>query len=198
MDYGTEEEQKKRKTAIAFAGSLAVTLIVVLAYSFSGSAPERSDTIEIVLYGDYLCPHSAQAYKNVKHMQRRNGDAISFTFKHLPLRDNSELAAQAAECARDQGKFWEYHDGIFDATANTRDAGTRQVQDQVALDLWLNMGTFRECMDTGSKASIVEADLADGMSRGFRGTPTFLINGDRIEGAIEITPFERYIDGLLN
>ena len=120
------------------------------------------------------------------------GDKVSVVFKHFPLSFHSEahLAAQAAECARDQGKFWEYHDVLF---ANQ---GRLLPPDLVehALQLELDAETFEACLRSQKYVGRVDADLAEGGSIGMSGTPGFYVNGIALSGALPFENFKEIID----
>lgn len=101
------------------------------------------------------------------------------------MHPNAQKAAEATECADDQGKFWEYHDLLF-ANQSALDVASLK---GYAAQLGLDTGTFDDCLDTGKNASEVQKDLQDGQSYGVGGTPAFFINGRLVSGAI---PFEDY------
>ena len=98
-----------------------------------------------------------------------------------------QKAAEATECADDQGKFWEYHDLLF-ANPSALDVDSLK---GYAGQLGLDTGTFDECLDSGEQSSEVEKDSEDGRASGVTGTPAFFINGEFVSGAI---PFEDYPD----
>jgi protein-disulfide isomerase len=102
------------------------------------------------------------------------------------MHPNAQKAAEATECADDQGKFWEYHDLLF-ANQNALDVASLK---SYAAQLGLDTATFDECLDAGEQAAEVQKDLQDGQSYGVGGTPSFFINGRVVSGAI---PFEDYV-----
>jgi protein-disulfide isomerase len=110
--------------------------------------------------------------------------------RDLPLNSihpDAQKAAEATECADDQGKFWEYHDLIF-ANQSAIDVDSLKAY---AEQLGLDTGTFNDCLDDGKRSSEVEKDSEDAQSYGVTGTPAFFINGRLVSGA---TPFEDYPD----
>ncbi|EKE06013.1 MAG: hypothetical protein ACD_19C00120G0002 [uncultured bacterium] len=117
-------------------------------------------------------------------------------YKYFPLsfHPNAQKAAEAAECASEQGKFWEYHDTLFD---NQQNGFSITNFKQWAKDLNLNTSKFNDCLDTGKYASKVQADEADGQNRGVNGTPATFVNGQLISGAVPYESFKSVIDQLL-
>ena len=105
----------------------------------------------------------------------------------------AQKAAEASECADDQGKFWEYHDLVF-ANQSAIDVDSLK---GYAGQLGLDTGTFDECLDEGKQSSEVEKDLEDGQASGVTGTPAFFINGQLVSGAQPFTVFQQIIDQLL-
>ncbi len=99
----------------------------------------------------------------------------------------AQKAAEASECADDQGKFWEYHDLMF-ANQSALDVDSLK---GYAEQLGLDAGKFNDCLDSGEQSSEVQKDYEDGQNAGVSGTPNFFINGQLVPGAI---PFEDYPD----
>jgi protein-disulfide isomerase len=102
------------------------------------------------------------------------------------LSELSVKEAEAAECADDQDKYWEYHDLLWAKGAADVDSLKSH-----AADLGLDTATFNDCLDTGKQTAEVEKDYQDGQSYGVTGTPAFFINGRLVSGAI---PFEDWLD----
>ena len=120
------------------------------------------------------------------------GDKIKFTYRHYPLGNHSDArpAAEASECANEQGKFWPYHDRLF-ATPNHLGAADLK-QDAAALGL--DVPKFNACVDSHKYKADVDADVAAGDEAGVDGTPAFFINGRMISGAQPFDAFKRIID----
>jgi protein-disulfide isomerase len=116
---------------------------------------------------------------------------IRFVYRDFPLgfHQNAQKAAEASECADDQGMYWEYHDRLFE-TGNLGLAALKQH----AADLGLDTAEFNDCLDSGSKAAEVQADMADGNSLGVTGTPAFFINGRLVSGAQPFSVLEQVIN----
>jgi protein-disulfide isomerase len=110
----------------------------------------------------------------------------------IPSHTGSQKAAEATECADDQGKFWEYQDLIWSKGAVDA-AGLKGY----AAELGLDTATFDDCLDSGEKASETQKDYKDGQSYGVTGTPAFFINGQLVKGAKPFESFKSLIDAAL-
>lgn len=110
----------------------------------------------------------------------------------IPSHTGSQKAAEATECADDQGKFWEYHDLIW-ANSAVDLASLKGYATQLGLDT----ATFNDCLDSGKYTSEVQKDYQDGQSYGVTGTPTFFINGELLKGAKPLETFQAVIDAAL-
>ena len=134
--------------------------------------------VTLVEYGDYECPYCGEAYPIVKEIQRRLGDRLRFVFRNFPLTQShphAEHAAEAAEAAAIQGKFWEMHDSLFEHQRALDDA--HLVQYAVALNL--DKERFVRDMTEHVHTNRVREDFLSGVRSGVNGTPTFFINGVR-------------------
>ena len=119
---------------------------------------------------------------------------MRFVYRDFPIKSHplAQKAAEATECADDQGKFWEYHDLIW-AKGAVDSAGLKGY----AAELGLDTATFNDCLDSGKQASEVEKDYQDGESYGVTATPTFFINGQLLRGAKPFETFKTLIDAAL-
>ena len=113
-------------------------------------------------------------------------------FRDYPLgfHDRAQPAAEAAQCANEQGKFWEYHDKLFENQRALQDSNLRQY----AVDLGLNAESFGECLDSGRFSDDVAQDMREGTSVGVRGTPAFFVNGRFLSGSQPFDAFAKIID----
>jgi Na+/H+ antiporter NhaA len=141
--------------------------------------------VTLVEYGDYECPYCGRAAPVIRELLERFDGRLRFVFRHLPLSDvhpNAALAAQAAEAAGAQGRFWEMHHLIFDR----QDA--LQLADLVryATELGLDAGTFEEELRSGKHAARVGQDVNSAGEAGVAGTPSFFINEVRYRGAYDL------------
>jgi protein-disulfide isomerase len=136
---------------------------------------------ELVEYGDFECPYCGNAYPELKELRRRLGDGIGFEFRHFPLDEkhpHAFAAAEAAEAARAQGRFWQMHDLLFE---NQRHL---EHDDLVgyARELGLDVDRFERELRDGVHADKVRADRAAGEEAGVSGTPALFVDGARYDG----------------
>jgi protein-disulfide isomerase len=148
--------------------------------------------LTLVEYGDYECPHCGHAYPIVKALQKRFGRQLCFVFRNFPLRElhpNAEAAAETAEFAATQDKFWEMHDLIFE---NQQDLSDQLLSD-LAKRLKLDAKGLAKALDSGEFADRVQKDFSGGVRSGVNGTPTFFINGQRHDEDFELETLARAI-----
>jgi protein-disulfide isomerase len=137
--------------------------------------------VTLVEYGDYECPYCGMAYPIVKRLQARLGDRLRFVFRNFPLGDahpHADAAAELAEAAALQGKFWEMHDMLYEHQRALRPAEL----ERYARNLGLDFDALEVAMRSGTPGMRVRADYMGGVRSGVNGTPTFFINGRRFEG----------------
>ncbi|HUD68258.1 MAG TPA: DsbA family protein [Candidatus Sulfotelmatobacter sp.] len=149
--------------------------------------------VTLVEYGDYECPHCGHAYPIIKALQRRFGKQLRFAFRNFPLREihpYAEAAAETAEFAATQGKFWEMHDLIFE----NQNSLSEQMLGELALRLTLDTQVLTEALGSGAFAEPVRRDFSGGVRSGVNGTPTFFINGHRHDGDFELETLRQAIN----
>jgi protein-disulfide isomerase len=153
-------------------------------------------TVEIIEFSDFQCPYCLRAYPIVKQVLSTYGNRVRLVYRHYPLPNHPDArpAAEAAACAAEQGKFWEYHDQLFEHQAKLGNAELKQY----ATDVGLESRQFSECLDTRKYQKDVDADLAAGRDAGISGTPGFFINGRPLDGAQPFEAFKTIIDEELN
>jgi protein-disulfide isomerase len=137
--------------------------------------------LTLVEYGDFQCPYCARAHAALGELGDELG-GIRLVFRHLPLSDLhplAELAAEAAEAAASQDKFWEMHDLLFE---QQREVTDKRDLAALAEDLGLDTGRFRSDVEERRHRQRVQGDLARAHQDGATGTPTFFINGVRYRG----------------
>jgi protein-disulfide isomerase len=141
--------------------------------------------VTLVEYGDYECPYCGEAYPVVKAVQERLGDQVSFVFRNFPLAQahpHAEEAAEAAEAAASQGKFWEMHDLLYE----NQDALEPEDLVKYARALKLELPRFVLEMREHVYKERVREDFRNGVRSGVNGTPTFFINGVRHNGPFDL------------
>ena len=151
-----------------------------------------SAPIEVIEFSDFQCPYCQRANPTVAQVLNTYGDRIRFVYRHFPLGNhpNAKPAAEASQCAAEQGKFWEYHDALFANPSKLADADLKQR----AAELGLDAGKFNACVDTHKYKTHIEADMKAGEEAGVNGTPAFFINGRMITGARPVEAFAEIID----
>ena len=153
--------------------------------------------IVIVEFSDFECPACGEVYPVVAELLKNYGDQIRFVFRDFPLTDlhpNAVKAAVAAQCANDQGKFWPMYDKLFTNQENLTETDLKTY----AIQIGLNSLQFGNCLDSDRFLSEVEADLAEGIAAGVNATPTFFINGFKVEGVVPLSVFQKIIVAELN
>jgi len=138
--------------------------------------------VTLVEYGDYECPYCGQAENSVHEIQERTGDAVRLVFRHFPNRTvhpHAKLAAEAAEAAGEQGKFWEMHDMLFQHQDHLEEYDVLDY----ARELDLDVEQFRTELDQHTHSKKINEDFRSGIKSGVQGTPTWFINGTRYDGA---------------
>jgi protein-disulfide isomerase len=140
--------------------------------------------VTLLEYGDYQCPYCGEAYPIVKQLQHTVGDKMRFVFRNFPLttvHPHAEDAAETAEAADAQGKFWEMHDRLYehqDELAHSQLIGH-------ARGLGLDIGKFEDELDHHVYLPRVREDFLSGVRGGVNGTPTFFVNGVRHDGSYD-------------
>lgn len=136
--------------------------------------------VTLVEYGDYECPYCGEAFKLLKPLLKKHSNDLIFVFRNFPLQDmhpDAMPAALAAEAANDQGKFWEMHDLLYenqDALSDSNLVG-------YAEKLGLNIERFNTDRNKAATQSRVETDMESGLRTGVNGTPSFYINGNKLD-----------------
>ncbi len=166
------------------AAAAALTLPVSERDHIAGPA---AAAVTLVEYGDYECPDCGRAYPIVKQVRQRMGKRLRFVFRNFPLREShphAQHAAEAAEAAAGQGKFWEMHDRLFERQFALDDEYLIEYAD----DLGLDVARFRRELAGRVYEPRVREDFRSGVSSGVNGTPTFFINGMRFDASWDVDP----------
>jgi len=154
----------------------------------AGNAP-----VKIVKFEDFECPFCKTVQPTLTELLKKYDGKVRLVHKDLPLEaihPQATLAAEAARCAGDQGKFWEYHDTLY-GKAPKLGAGDLK---SYAKEIGLNTAAFDQCLESGTHKNVVQKDLAEGAKLGLTGTPSFFINGREISGAQPLEAFSAIID----
>jgi protein-disulfide isomerase len=152
--------------------------------------------ITIVEFSDFQCPFCYQAYNTVKAVLKKYEGKVKLAYRDMPLMGEEadpNGTAAASRCAGEQGKFWEYHDLLFE---NQDDIGPRVFR-EYAEDLKIDVPRFESCVASGKFRAVIADDFREGLRLGITGTPYFFINGIPINGALPQPVFEEIIDNEL-
>lgn len=136
--------------------------------------------VVIIEYGDFQCPYCARAHPTLAGLQQQYGERVTLVYRHLPLdmHPYAEAAAEAAEAAGSQGRFWDMHDTLFDNQAQMAPAQLPLLAQQLGLDA----ARFDEDLSRRNYRERIQHQAAEGKALGASGTPSFFINGQRYHG----------------
>jgi protein-disulfide isomerase len=148
--------------------------------------------VTIVEFSEFQCPFCRRVLPALREVEDRYRGRIRLVFRHFPLARHKDApkAAEAAECARDQGRFWEMHDRLFENAERLGIADLKRHARAVGLD----GPAFDGCLDSGRHEGRWRRDLADALSYGASGTPMFFVNGRLVSGAQPFAVFARVIE----
>lgn len=162
---------------------------------------DESAPVTLTEWGDFECPACGQYYALVKQVKQEYGDEIAFRFRHFPLisiHQNAIISARAAEAAGMQGKFFEMHDLLYENQDQwSQSTSPTQIFEDYARQLDLDVAQFSKDIKSNTTNRIVQADLAEANKRGYSSTPTFEINGEKIENPRSLEDFQEVIDQAL-
>ena len=163
---------------------------------------KRDNKVTLIEYADFQCPACASYYPILKQVEAEYSDRVNFVFRHFPiisLHPNAFAAARASEAASSQGKFWQMHDRLFE----TQDAWGRVSTNQQSLfegyakELNLDINKFKQDYVTGATADRINRDVSSAKQFEITGTPTFVLNGQKIENPNGAADFKKVLDDAL-
>jgi len=157
----------------------------------------KDAAVTIIEFTDYECPFCRRYFESTYPILLAGyGDRVNYTVRHFPVsyqHRRAHKAAQAAECAGEQERFFEYHDLLFKNNWALDDRSLVGYAAQAGLDT----RQFENCLTSGRKSDVVDDDIQAGIARGIMGTPTFLVNNRILVGAQPLEMFQREIDRQL-
>jgi protein-disulfide isomerase len=159
-----------------------MSLSVAVGKSDHARGPENAP-VTLVEYGDFQCPYCADAHSMLQSIAVTMGATLRLVFRHMPLNDmhpHAQFAAEAAEAAGAQGKFWEMHDAIY---SRQSELGLELVQ-SLGRELNLDVARFAADLEARRYLPRVKRDFMGGMRSGVAATPAFFINAERYEGTL--------------
>ncbi len=168
------------------------------------SLGNKDAKVKIVEFGDFQCPYCERYFSTAYPQILKNyvdTGKVYYTFHNYPLNIHPQApkAAEAALCAADQDKFWDYHDLLF-ANQNMWSGNSNDVQvfETLAQSAGLDAGKFAQCLSTSKYADTIQQDIASGDKKGISGTPTIFINDQKVVGAQDYYTFQQTIEQELN
>ncbi|MCW9045210.1 MAG: DsbA family protein [Alphaproteobacteria bacterium] len=168
--------------------------IVTEGYPFKGNPNAK---VTIVEFADYQCPHCKEASKLVKNLEKDYGDKIKIVYRDFPINASgiSKKVAEGAFCAKEQGKFWPYHDLAFERQELLKAVTPEMLAEELGLDA----KKFKACFENQATKTKIAASLIEGRELGLSGTPTFFVNGRQlhVHGDLE-QPLRKAIDLALS
>lgn len=166
-----------------------------------GSPPSRGpDTAPITLmdFSDFHCPFCKKIIPTIQQIMQNYPGKVRWIFRHYPLSATpgagSFLTHEASVCAQEQGKFWEFHDEVYQREAPPRESDQYAIAEKIGLD----QSKFRECLGSGRYRNFLQQELSEGGKRGVQGTPTVFVNDKTVAGAYPYEHFVQVIEGVLN
>lgn len=166
--------------------------VLILEKGINPGIGDLSSNITIIEFSDFQCPACKKAEPVIKEILQNYN--VSFYYRNFPLsmHSNSIIAAEAAECANEQNRFWEYHDILFE----NQDKLDEDSLKKYAKELEMNETKFNSCIEGRKYKSAVQKDLNDAISLKLKGTPTFFINSEEIFGADKDLMIKKIIEEL--
>ena len=171
----------------------------------TGHLPPLGDNnakVIIIEFADFQCPFCAKLFTSVEPQLKKDyidTGKVKFYFRHYAfLGQESTWAAEASECANEQGKFWDYHDFLYNHQGQENSgAFAKDKLEGFAQQIGLNSSQFNSCLESDKYAQKIKDDLSAGQTAGVQGTPTTFINGTLVDGARPYTDFKTVIDQAL-
>lgn len=163
---------------------------------FQPTKGPKDAKVTIVEVSDFECPFCNRVNPTVQQILETYPNDVRIVWANNPLsfHKNALPAAEAAYAAHEQGKFWEFHDLLFE---NQQKLGSEETYIEYAKQLGLNVDKFKKDLQNPEYQKIIDADMAQGSKVGVRGTPAFFINGERLVGAQPASKFKEVIDRAL-
>ena len=169
---------------------------VEVAYDPARVSGDAKAPVTIVEFSDFQCPFCQKAEPILKDLLAKYNGQVKLAFLDFPMRSlhpQAQIAAEAARCAEQQGKFWQYHDVLFADQTKLDEAGLAQS----ARSLGLDENSFQSCLKSGKFKAQIEHDVQEGTKAGVAGTPAFFIDGISLNGVQPEAEFEKIINAEL-
>ena len=189
---GLEALRKKWSVELSFN---APHFVLELDDGVSPAKGSAKPAVTIVEFSDFECPFCSEVQGTLKQVMQTYSKDVRLVFKHMPLEGhrNSLPAARAAYCAAEQDRFWQFHDALF-ASRNLSPA----LFEQVANDLGLGVPKFRACLESEQSRTAIVKDIETARFFRIESTPSFIVNGKLIKGALSFADFQKIIERELS
>ena len=211
--------QAARRNRIILGGIVGAVVVAIVALIVVNSLSNRGTSgqparvgaglvwgpegapVRIIDYSDFGCIHCKNFALGAGQKLRAEYEAtgkVRFEFKHFIIGGPTTAnAANAAECAADQNRFWDYHDLLFSKQSVERDPFNKTALKQYGAQLQLDTATFNRCVDGDQHLDKVYKDRSEGSGQGVNATPTFFVNGTKLEGEVPYNDLKARIDAIL-
>lgn len=169
-------------------------------FEITGDDHVRGDInapVTIIEFSDFECPFCQRFHSVVQQILDDYPGQVRWVYKHFPLDSihaEARPAAEASECASEQGRFWEFADEVFENQSRMGTSLYKEIASQIGLD----MSQFESCISSGKYRNHVESDLQEGVAAGVTGTPGSFINGEIIPGAVPYEQLKISVDQALS
>lgn len=213
------QQSSKSRTYLLLAGAIAVAVlaVAVIVLLDQGASPSAADTsgtasekslgaadapVVVVEYGDFQCPY-CQIFAEGAGQQLReeyvDTGQVRLVYRHLAfIGDESTWAAEASECANEQGRFWEYHDKLYEEQAGENEGAFKEDNlKRFAAELGLDTEQFNQCFDSRLYRDQVQADINDARQRRINATPSLLVDGQYIQNGTNYQVLQAAIEAAL-
>ncbi len=157
---------------------------------WTGSAKPK---ITIVEFADFACSYCEKSFPKIREISIKYKNDVKIIYRDMPLRENSEKLAMAARCAGEQGLFWLMHDKLFQNQGIKSDSDITELAKQIGTDI----SKFNNCLNSNKYIQQIQKDFSDGTDLEVKGTPTWFINGNKLEGDIPLSVWEEIIGKIL-
>jgi protein-disulfide isomerase len=170
---------------------LSAEKIKALTAAGAPSFGSKSAKVTLIEFSDFECPYCSKAAETVSQIKKKYGDKVHFIFRQFPLgfHKNAQVAAEASLAANAQGKFWPYHDMLFQNQKKL----DRESLDGYAKKLGLDMAKFKKALDSKTYEAAVKSDLKLGELAAVSGTPSLFLNGERVANPTDFNAIDKMI-----
>jgi protein-disulfide isomerase len=193
-------QQRVGQAVAAIYGRSQVEILLEpprVAVAAVGPAKGPADApVTIIEFSDFQCPYCKRALPTLSQLLEKYPEKIRVVYRHLPLEGihpRARPAAAASVCAEDQGRFWDYHDLVFENNRALEDADLESYAGRAGLDV----ESFKQCIADGRHRERIDADIEAATQAGITGTPAFVVNGIVMRGAKPLDDFAVVIDAEL-